>query len=66
MISQIRILDKVDTVASGATSAFHDQNAVMESLGLTLKEEVLAPAPETVEEGTYGDSDEKYDKYSRT
>ena len=25
----------------------------MESLGLTSKEEVLAPAPETVEEGTY-------------
>ena len=36
------------------TSASAIKNAVMESLGLTSKEEVLAPAPETVEEGTYG------------
>lgn len=46
--------DKVDTVSGATTSASAIKNAVMESLGLTSKEEVLAPAPETVEEGTYG------------
>ena len=45
--------DKVDTVSGATTSASAIKNAVMESLGLTSKEEVLAPAPETVEEGTY-------------
>ncbi len=45
--------DKVDTVSGATTSASAIKNAVMESIGLTPKEEVLAPAPETVEEGTY-------------
>lgn len=34
--------DKVDTVSGATTSASAIKNAVMESLGLTLKEEVLA------------------------
>ena len=45
--------DKVDTISGATTSASAIKNAVMESIGLTPKEEVLAPAPETVEEGTY-------------
>lgn len=45
--------NQVDTVSGATTSATAIKNAVMESVGLTPKEEVLAPAPETVEEGTY-------------
>lgn len=45
--------DQVDTVSGATTSATAIKNAVMESVGLTPKQEVLAPAPETVEEGTY-------------
>lgn len=45
--------DEVDTVSGATTSATAIKNAVMESIGLTPKQEVIAPAPETVEEGTY-------------
>ena len=45
--------DKVDTVSGATTSATAIKNAVIESLGLKVKEEVIAPAPETVKAGTY-------------
>ena len=45
--------DKVDTVSGATTSATAIKNAAMEALGLTPKQEVLSPAPETVNAGTY-------------
>lgn len=45
--------DKVDTVSGATTSATAIKNAVMESVGLTPKDEIIAPAPETVKAGTY-------------
>lgn len=45
--------EKVDTVSGATTSATAIKNAAMEAVGLTPKQEILAPAPETVKAGTY-------------
>lgn len=45
--------DKIDTVSGATTSATAIKNAVIESLGLKVKEEILAPAPTTIAAGTY-------------
>lgn len=45
--------DKVDTVSGATTSATAIKNAAMEALGMTPKQEILSPAPESVQAGTY-------------
>lgn len=52
-ITDQNAFDQVDTVSGATTSATAIKNAVMESVGLTIKQEVLAPAPETISAGTY-------------
>ena len=52
-ITDQNAFDQVDTVSGATTSATAIKNAVMESVGLTIKQEVLAPAPETISAGRY-------------